>query len=92
MSQVLAALATYQCLHIDFFFQNQAFLVILSTSFGLLQSVLSQPEAKSTFFISSGEYKILIMKAQTITKERMNSEEEEKSRENSFKKVKKDIK
>lgn len=67
--KVLAALATYQCLHIDFFFLNQAFLIILSSSFGLLQSVPSQQEAKSTFFISSGEYKILIMKTDTITKE-----------------------
>lgn len=65
--KVLAPLATYQCLHIDFFL-NQAFLIILS-SFGLLQSVPSQQEAKSTFFISSGEYKILIMKTDTITKE-----------------------
>lgn len=66
--KVLAALATYQCLHIDFFL-NQAFRIIFSSSFGLLQSVPSQPEAKSMFFISSGEYKILIMKAETITKE-----------------------
>lgn len=65
---VLAALATYQCLHIDFFL-NQAFLISPSSSFGVLQSVPSQPEAKSTFFLSRGGYKILIMKTDTITTE-----------------------
>lgn len=48
-------------------------------------------EQKSTFFIITGEDKILIMEPQTITKEGEGSEEEDKSRAYSFEKVKKGI-
>lgn len=74
MYEVLVALATYHCLHTDFFF-NQAFLVIFSRSFGLVQSVPTESEAKSTFFIITGEDKILIIKPQPFTGEKGRGEQ-----------------
>lgn len=70
MSKVLAALAIYQFLHIGFFcFFKSGFSSYFQQEFGLLLSAPSSPEAQSTFFTSSEEDKIFVMKPQTSTRE-----------------------